>query len=68
MPRSKSPSTSIVVQELKEIQERVESLIETFEISSDKEFMKEIKRSLKEAQKGRGRPIKEIIAGLEKGD
>jgi hypothetical protein len=51
---------------LKEIEERIEGLIETYEISSDKQLLREIQASLKEAQKGKGRPISEIISDLEK--
>ena len=51
---------------LKEIEDRIEGLIETYEISSDKRLLREIQASLKEAQKGNGQPIGEIIADLEK--
>ena len=49
---------------LRGIRERIEGLIETFEIVSDKKLLENIKESLREAEKGRGRRIKEIIADL----
>jgi PHD/YefM family antitoxin component YafN of YafNO toxin-antitoxin module len=55
-----------VVRELQEIRERIDSLIETLEVSSDKEFLAEIKESLKEAERGEGRSIGELIEALER--
>ena len=54
----------VVVEGLRGIEERIEGLIETFEIVSDKKLLENIKESLREAEKGRGRSIKEIIADL----
>lgn len=48
------------------MEDRVEGLIETYEISSNKRLLREIKASLKEAERGKGRPIEEIISDLEK--
>jgi len=42
----------------------VEGQLETFEIASDKKLLRNIKASLREAEKGRGRTIREILAGL----
>jgi hypothetical protein len=64
--RRSSENTSIVLEGLKEIEDRIEGLIETYEITSDKRLLREIQASLKEAQKGEGRPISEIISDLEK--
>lgn len=55
-----------MVRELQEIRERIDSLIETLEVSSDKEFLAEIKESLKEAERGEGRSIGELIEALER--
>ncbi len=54
----------IVSSGLRGIEERVEGLLETFEIASDKKLLRNIKASLREAEKGRGRTIREILAGL----
>ncbi len=55
-----------VIEGLKEIEDRIGSLIETFEISSDKRLLPEIQVSLEEAQRGEGRLLSEIISDLEK--
>jgi hypothetical protein len=54
----------VLVEGLRGIEEQVEGLLETFEIASDKKLLRNIKASLREAQKGRGRTISEILAGL----
>ena len=56
------------MESLKDIEERIEGLLETFEIVSDKKLLENIKESLREAEKGRGRTIKEIVAGLVESD
>jgi hypothetical protein len=43
-----------------------EELLETFEIVSDKKFLADLRVSLKEAQKGKGRSIREILADLDR--
>ena len=60
----KAVAMEVVVEGLRGIEERIEGLIETFEIVSDKKLLENIKESLREAEKGRGRRIKEIIADL----
>ena len=62
--RTKAVATEVVVESLRDIEERIEGLLETFEIVSDKKLLEDIKESLREAEKGRGRSIKEIIADL----
>lgn len=55
-----------MVRELHEIRERIDSLIETLEVSSDKEFLAEIRESLRESKRGEGRSIGELIEDLER--
>ncbi len=64
--RRKDVATGVVIEGLRSIEERIEGLLETYEIMSDEELLGEIRESLKEAEKGRGRSIKEIIADLGK--
>jgi len=66
--RTKAVATEVVVESLRDIEERIEGLLETFEIVSDKKLLENIKESLREAEKGRGRTIKEIVAGLVESD
>ena len=66
--RTKAVATEVVVESLKDIEERIEGLLETFENVSDKKLLENIKESLREAEKGRGRTIKEIVAGLVESD
>ncbi len=62
--QAKATATEVVVEGLRGIEERIEGLLETFEIVSDKKLLENVKESLREAEKGRGRSIKEIIADL----
>ncbi len=62
--RAKAVAEDVLVEGLRGIEERVEGLLETFEIASDKKLLRNIKASLREAEKGRGRTIREILAGL----
>jgi hypothetical protein len=62
--RAKAVAEDVLVEGLRGIEEQVEGLLETFEIASDKKLLRNIKASLREAQKGRGRTISEILAGL----
>ncbi len=62
--RTKAVATEVVVESLKDIEERIEGLLETFEIVSDKKLLEDIKESLREAEKGRGRSMREIIEDL----
>ncbi len=43
------------------LDEEVEGLLETFEIASDKKLLRNIKESLREAEKGQGRSVGEIL-------
>jgi hypothetical protein len=51
----------LLVEGLRGIEEQVGSLLETFEIASDKKLLRNIKASLREAQRGRGRTMREIL-------
>ncbi len=64
--RRKDLALGVVVEGLRNIEERIEGLLETYEIMSDEELLGEIRESLREAEKGRGRSISEIIADLGK--
>lgn len=66
IPLSSVKRTHAVVEELHEIRDRIDGLIETLELSSDRKFLAEIKESLKEAEQGQGRPIAELIKELER--
>ena len=66
--QAKAVAMEVVVEGLRGIEERIEGLLETFEIVSDKKLLENIKESLREAEKGRGRTIKEIVAGLVESD
>lgn len=43
------------------LEDQIEGLLKTFEIVSDKKFLAEVKASLREALRGKGRSIKEIL-------
>ncbi len=62
--RAKAVAEDVLVEGLRGIEEQVEGLLETFDIASDKKLLRNIKESLREAQKGRGRSIREILADL----
>jgi len=66
VPRVRSGNASIVLEGLREIEDRIEGLIETYEIASNKRLSREIQASLKEAQRGKGRPISELISDVGK--
>jgi hypothetical protein len=42
----------------------MEELLETIEISQDKELMKDLKAAMKEAEEGKTRPLDELIREL----
>ena len=58
---AKGVAEDVLVEGLCEIEERVEGLLETFVIASDKKLLCNIKESLREAEKGRGTSIREIL-------
>ncbi len=62
---SERRSDQTLVAELHEIRDRLDSLIETLEIASDKDLLADIKESLREAERGEGRPLRELIDELE---
>ncbi len=62
--RPKSVVEEIMVEGLRGIEERIEGLLETFEIPSDKKLLRNIKGASGEAETGRGRSIREILANL----
>ncbi len=62
--RAKGVAEDVLVEGLRGIEEQVEGLLETFEIASDKKLLRNIKESLREAEKGQGRSIREILADL----
>ncbi len=64
--RRKDVAAGIMVEGLRSIEERIEGLLETYEIMSDEELLGEIRESLREAEKGQGRSIREIMADLGK--
>lgn len=64
--RARVVGEDVLVEGLRGIEERVEGLLETFEISSDRKLLRNVRQSLREAQKGRGRTIRQILTDLEK--
>ena len=42
-----------ILKDLKELREKLDSIIETLEIMSDKELMESIRRGLEQAERGR---------------
>ena len=64
--------TTMLTTEEKELLARaanlMEELLETIEVSKDKNTAKELKRALQEVEDGKARPIEELIRelGLEK--
>ena len=64
--------TTILTTEEKELLTRaanlMEELLETIEVTEDKQIAKELKAALKEVDEGKTRPIEELIQelGLEK--
>ena len=64
--RAKAAAEEVVVEGLRGIEDQIEGLLETFEIVSDKKFLENVKESLREAEKGRGRSIKAILADLSR--
>ncbi len=55
-----------MVEGLRGVKERIQGLLETYNIVSDRALLGEIRESLREAEKGQGRSIKEIVGDLGK--
>ena len=62
-PKSASPE---VVRALVKIRDEMDEVIEMLEISSDEKLMREIREGLKQAKRGKGAPLGELIKNLEK--
>ncbi len=64
--RAKVVAEDMLVQGLRGIEEQVEGLLETFEITSDKKLLRNIREGLREVERGRGRSVREILADLSR--
>jgi len=53
-----------ILQELKELRDKLDSIIETLEIMADEELMESIKRGMEQAEKGEGRDFDEFLEEL----
>jgi hypothetical protein len=61
------PVSTELVQALVRLREEIDEILETLEITSDKELMRGIREGLKQAVRGEGVPIDELLRRLEKG-
>ena len=62
-PLSASPA---VARALVKIRDEIDEILETLEISSDEKIMREIMEGLRQARRGEGIPLKELLKKLEK--
>jgi hypothetical protein len=54
-----------VAQTLVKIREEIDGILETLEITSDEELMRGIREGLKQAKRGEGVPLNQLIRKLE---
>jgi hypothetical protein len=66
MVSSAKPVSTEVVQALVRFREEIDEILETLEITSDKELMRGIREGLKQARRGKGVPIDGLLRKLEK--
>lgn len=55
-----------VAQALVRIRDEIDGILETLEITDDEELMRGIREGLRQAKRGEGTPIEELLKKLEK--
>lgn len=55
-----------VAQALVKIRDEIDEILETLEVTRDKKLMREIREGLRQAKRGEGVPVEEIVRKLEK--
>jgi hypothetical protein len=55
-----------LAQTLVKIREEIDEVLETLEVTSDKKLMRGIREGLKQAKRGKGVPLDQLLQKLEK--
>jgi len=66
MSSAVKPVNLEVAQALVRIRDEIDEILETLEITSDEELMRGIQEGLRQAKRGEGTPIEELLKKLEK--
>jgi len=66
MSSAARPANLEVAQALVRIRDEIDGILETLEITSDEELMRGIQEGLRQAGRGEGVPIEELLKKLEK--
>lgn len=66
MSSAVKPVNLEVAQALVRIRDEIDGILETLEITDDEELMRGIREGLKQAKRGEGTPIEELLKKLEK--
>jgi hypothetical protein len=66
MSSAAKPVNLEVAQALMRIRDEIDEILETLEITSDRELMRGIREGLRQARRGEGTPIEELLKKLEK--
>ena len=66
MSSAVKPVNLEVAQALVRIRDEIDGILETLEITDDEELMRGIREGLRQAKRGEGTPIEELLKKLEK--
>jgi hypothetical protein len=67
MVSAAKPVDAEVARALVRIRDEIDEILETLEITNDEELMRGIREGLKQARRGEGAPVDELLRKLEKG-